>query len=90
MAKPMAIEVKLLLTEYMVCGMSGAYGSLQVSKATFLWRKIMMLCSSIWLRSKSSSSSDIAFEDTPTCSGKSALGSALLFVLAVGIKIHLL
>ena len=59
-ANPTAVEVKLLLMEYIVCTSSGPYGSHQPSAMTCPWRSIMKLCSSIFSRSMASRKSMIA------------------------------
>ena len=43
-SRPMAVEVKLLLSENSMCGSFTAYGVHQPSATTWPWRRIMMLC----------------------------------------------
>ena len=43
MARPTAVEVKLLLSEYSACGESASYGDHQPSATTWPWRTSMKL-----------------------------------------------
>src|SRR6516165_1133675 len=68
-ANPTAVEVKLLLVEYMVCLRSGRYGFHKVSAITFPCRISMKLWNSLLLLSRASRKLMIAEDETPSSSG---------------------
>ena len=88
-AKPIAVDVKLLLAEYIICLLSFVKGSLYHSAATFPWRITMNEWNSIECSLASAIKSITAFDDTPTSSGVLALGMLTFEAVAFAIVISL-
>src|SRR2546423_489028 len=68
-ARPTAVEVKLLLSECMTCGLSGASGFHQPSATTCPWRTSMKLCMVLTFWSAASTYARMSAEETPCSSG---------------------
>src|SRR5437868_6091792 len=66
---PTAVELKLLLSEYNECGVSGEYGVHHPSVTTFPCRTSMKLCSESNPLSATSINSNTPADETPSASG---------------------
>src|SRR5579864_477749 len=68
-AKPIAVDVKVLLAEYNVCRSDDLYGSHHPSAITFPWRRIIKLCNSFLLFSEALMNFRMSGEETLSASG---------------------
>src|SRR5262245_50099250 len=68
-ARPTAVEVKLLLSECITCGVSADCGFHQPSATTWPWRTSMKLCIVVICLSAASTNARTAAEETPWDSG---------------------
>ena len=69
-ARPTAVEVKLLLSEYSTCGFSADSGFHQPSATTCPCRTSMKLCIVSTALSAASTNARIAADETPCASGE--------------------